>query len=367
MATFFPSGNYFSNYSSNPYQSYSSPVYSGKTLVGYDTGKYSLPVNQNTGSVLGASTSSDGGSFSGSNQTFNSGSQTNQPQEPSQSSMEDQMRGNIENTYSGYENYLNQILSGLNPQAEAQRGTINNQYQQGYNMLSSQLAQGQADLGEERIRTEKSQAKSMKDLASAMRNQFISGQVALGAKGAGDSSAANQYSYALTKMGNQQRGNIASQTADIMREIGGREFKLKNVYDTEIKNIALERDSQLNQVAQWLSEQQNSIKQLLAEGQLRKGQDLNSLAMNAYNQAIQMANQANTVAQNKTAALQSWAMGNASNIQQLRQNMAGIADYTANTPSFTGLNTNIALGGSRNNIPVYGGGYNTDEYQSSIV
>lgn len=300
--------------------------------------RYSKPIPQ----VLGASTSGGGGGSPAPSGGGDSGGGNPNPQ-PSQPSWEDQMRASIENTYNNYNSYLDQIYQGLNPQAEAQRGTVRNQYQQGMNTYGSQLTQGKADLASTREDTLKNQETTFKQLADAMRNQFMSGQVMLGSRGAGDSSAVNQYSYALTKLGNQQRGDVATNTANIIDNINDREFKLQNTYDTETQNIALERDNQLNSISQWLAEQQNAIRQLQAEGQLRKGQDMQSLAMNAYNQAIARANQANEIAANKSSMLQQWALNNASNIQQMKANMGAISQYTPNMPAFQGLNASLGF------------------------
>lgn len=288
--------------------------------------------------------------------------------EPSQPSWEDQMRGNIENVYGNYARELDAIMGGLDPQAEAQRGIVQNQYQQGVNTLTSQKDIGMSDLGRQREITETTQNKTMKDLAEAMRNQFMSGQVMLGAKGAGDSSAVDQYSYALTKLGNKQRGDVAREYAGIQNEINDREFKLKNIYDTEINNIALERDSKLGQISQWFAEQQNQIRQLIAEGGLRKGQDLNALAMNAYNQAINAANQINAEAYNRRSMLEQWAMNNSANIRQLKQNMAAISGYQANPPAFQGLNASWGNVAGQNNPGSFGVSSNlaNDEEQRGI-
>ena len=49
----------------------------------------------------------------------------------------------------------------------------------------------------------------------------------LGARGAGDSSAANQYSYALNRLGSKERGNVMNTTAQSQQEIENQKSKTK--------------------------------------------------------------------------------------------------------------------------------------------
>jgi len=80
----------------------------------------------------------------------------------------------------------------------------------------------------QRGEVEKNQVKTLRDLSENVRNSFMAGNVYLGARGAGDSSASNQYAYALTKMGSKQRADIMNNTSGIMGDIDNREFKLKS-------------------------------------------------------------------------------------------------------------------------------------------
>lgn len=250
-----------------------------------------------------------------------------------------------------YFSALDEAMAGLGTQEQAQKSIIENQYQQALNTYGTQKEQGLRDLSSERTKTEASQNKTMKDLAESMRNQFMSGQVMLGARGAGDSSAANQYSYALTKLGNQQRGDVASQYAEIQNDIADREFKLKSTYDSEIRNIELEKNNMLNQVTQWLAEQQNQIRMMKAEGKANMAQAI-------YNQAIQEANRINTEASNRRNMLDQWALNNASSIKEAAAKMQNLGSYQATMPTIPRFNASVNTTSSpTTNRGIYGGGY----------
>src|SRR3990167_5681529 len=207
--------------------------------------------------------------------------QTSQPvQQPTQQTQQTnqptfdpyaQLRGEISSGWDSYIGSLDKILNeGLPSQQTAQQGIVQSQYGQGVADLGAQKAEGLTELGRTRAKTEQNQVRTLRDLSVNIRNAFQAGNVYLGARGAGDSSAANQYSYALTKLGSQQRSDIMQQGADIFGEIDAREFKLGNIYNQEVNRLGSDRDQKLLGIQSWFAEQQNGIRQAQAQGQLGK-------------------------------------------------------------------------------------------------
>jgi len=280
---------------------------------------------------------------------------------------EAEVRGNIESGYSGYFDKLNAMLNeGLPAQRTAQEGIARSQYEQGIAGLGSQREEGLGMLGRQRERTIESQAKNLRDIAANLRNAFMAGNIYLGSQGAGDSSAANQYSYALTKMGTRQRGDIMRQTADIQREIDDREAKLQNIYTDEVNRLAAERDQKIMGVAQWFAEAQNQIREAQGRGELEKGQDLASLSQNLLNDAINNLNAIKQEEANRRGMLEEWALNNAKSIQQVRANMGTVQGYTPQLPQAPGAIAGQPQIGARGNITVPGYGYNQDEERKTL-
>jgi len=300
--------------------------------------------------------------------------QPSQPSGPSQEELarqryEQEARGAIESGYSGYFDQLNAMLSeGLPAQQTAQRGIAESQYAQGVAGLGSQRTEGLGMLGEQRTRATEGQARNLRDIASNLRSSFMAGNVYLGAQGAGDSSAADQYSYALTKLGTRQRGDVMRQTADIQKEIGNREAKLQNIYTDEVNNLGAERDQKIMGVAQWFAEAQNQIREAQGRGELAKGQDLSSLSQNLLNDAINNLNAIKQESSNKRAALEQWALSNASNIQQVRTNMQGVQGFNPQLPQAPrAIAGQPQMGAQGNiNVPGYYGSSQEDETQKQL-
>jgi hypothetical protein len=277
-----------------------------------------------------------------------------------------QARDAINSGYNQYFGQLDDILNnGLPQQRAAQEGIVNSQYNQGVNDLTTQKNLGVQDLNSERTKATGQQAKTLQDLSDNIRNLFTSGNVYLGAKGAGDSSAANQYSYALTKLGSQQRGDVTSQYANINNDINGRESRLNEIYNGQVNDLGSQRDQQINGIAQWFGEQQNALKQAKAQGQLSQGQDLGQLSQQLLNQALQQLSNVQAEAAQKRASLDQWAMNHASDINSLRSNLSQVSDTNYSMPTASPVNGMPATAGGGGNPSLFG--YGSSEKQKTNI
>lgn len=328
-------------------------------------GNYYAPP-KNTGSVLVASTQGTGG---GTGTNTNTNTNTNNPVNNVQS-ISSQMYDNINSGYNNYFSQLDQMMNqGLPSQANDQTSIVNNQYQQGANTLGSQQTQGMADLGAQSTKVSNTQASNLRDLSTNLGNLFQSGQNYLGTRGAADSSAANQYAYALAKQGSQQRTAINNNTADLQANIGLATTKLKDTYNTALNNLSLDRDSKISQISQWLSQQQNSLRQAQAQGQISKGQDLNAISSNLLGQALNQLTAINSDAQQQKSLLEQWAVQKATSIQDATKNMAIAGSYQAPVQGYNNMSLNSLLSGNTpqtGNIPLYGGYAGNDTQKQQL-
>lgn len=319
----------------NPAIRYSTPTAPSKGTLGATSSSINVPSVSSITNSGGNSTTSTGGSggqdINALFKQFTGGDIAPVGwQPPDVGKIEGQINSGYDSYFSELDNMLNE---GLPSQRAAQEGIAQSQYNQGVNTLTSQRDSGLRDLGTERTKAQASQSKTLKDLSNNISNLFQAGNVYLGARGAADSSAANQYAYALTKLGSKQRGDVTSQYADIQNDISGREFKLNEIFNTESKNLQETFNQKIGSIAQWFGEQQNALKQAKAQGQLSKSQDLASLSQNLLNTALQQLQFAQQEAANRRAALEEWAMNNSQNISQLASNLGQVANYSFTAPT----------------------------------
>lgn len=258
---------------------------------------------------------------------------------------------------SGYNSYFSQLDSILNNDLPSQYGNqnqiISNSYNQAVNDLGTQNTIGQNELQGQRTEIIGQQKKSLKDVAENVRNMFTTGQVMLGTRGAGDSSAANQYSYALTKLGTKARTNVLNQSNMSLDQVRQREFRLGETYRSELSRLQTERDNSMLEIAQWLAGEQSKLRQMRANGELSRSTDLANLSKSLLDQALSALQTTNTAILNRKGQLETWAMNQSTNIAELKKNLAGISTYTApqiNTPVFGGTPT---FSGGNITQPIY--------------
>lgn len=228
--------------------------------------------------------------------------------------------------YTPYFNSLDEQLGIAGGSAESGKATVQSQYEQALRDAALSNTQQQDIFGNQRTETEQNRIKTLKDISTNLRNSFMAGNIYLGARGAGDSSAANQYSYALTKLGNQQRGDVQSQVANILKDIGQRETNLAAVFANEKQKLATARDAGINQVVQWF----DGVKQQLAG---LKGEALRTQSEQAYATAVNELNRIKTESSNLTSQLQTWALNNSKTLAEAKAKLSGVSATGYNQPT----------------------------------
>lgn len=252
------------------------------------------------------------------------------------------MRGEIEGGYNDYFSQLDQMFGGLENQANANTNIAQNSYNQSISDLLANKQQGLGDLGLTEQKLQNNQVKSLRDIASNIQNQYMAGNVMLGARGAGDSSAANQYSYALNRVGSKARGDVMNQTAQSQQEIENQKAKLNNIVTQETSRLNTELSNVKQGIASWLAEQQNAVRGMIAEGRLNKGKDLATLTQNLLTQALSAYQTKAQEISTKRSQLETWAMNNSTNIGQLKSNMQSIGQFTPNMPVAPTVNGSLS-------------------------
>ena len=155
-----------------------------------------------------------------------------------------------------------------------------------------------------------------------------------------------------------------AQTRSIMNDIQDRSFKLKNIYNTEKTKLQASYRQRIGEIQQWFYEQQQSLRGAKGELAVKRGQDLALLSTNALNRALEQINLIREEVSNRKSALESWAMSNATNLQQLKQNLAGIANFNPSLPQAQPIVGQIQASGGNVSTPSVwqpGSAYSKDE------
>lgn len=130
------------------------------------------------------------------------------------------IRNQLSSSWDSYFRSLDDQYNALPGKEQDMQGIARNSYDQSVRDIGFEQENNQALLDKQYRKNEENQVRSLQDIADNIRNLYRSGNIYLGSRGAGDSSAANQYSYAVTKLGSKQRGDVLNQTRSIQIDIG---------------------------------------------------------------------------------------------------------------------------------------------------
>lgn len=274
--------------------------------------------------------------------------------------------GQISDAWDDYLGGLDNQIGNLQNILSSSQDTATSQYNQGLNTLGNQLTQGQQFLEGNREEAQSNQARNLRDISGNIRNAFQAGNVYLGTRGAADSSAANQYSYALTKMGTQQRSDVMQGTAKILNDINQRESMLKSEYDTAVNNLEQQKNERFAEIDQWFNNAMIQIQNAKNEGRFRKAEDLRNASQDALNRAIQEMNRVQSEAQNRRSMLEQWALGVSSDINSLRANWQEISRPQYGLPQASSPNYAPNVDSSGNINYYSGAGGYEDDLQNNI-
>lgn len=250
---------------------------------------------------------------------------------------QERVRNELSGAWDNYFRSLDEQYNNLPGQAEDLNKIAQNSYNQSVLDIGTNQADNQALLDTQKRKNEENQVKSLRDIADNIRNLYRSGNIYLGSRGAGDSSAANQYSYAVTKLGSKQRGGVLEQTRSLANDIADREALLGRLVLSEKSKIKTELDNKVLETSQWLKGMQEQIKGMRANGELQKGQSLAQLSQDILNTATNRLLQAESQARERENGLISWATSNSANINQLKANLKEVSNITATNPVFQKL------------------------------
>lgn len=264
--------------------------------------------------------------------------QPSAPGAPGAPSVEDQARND-------YFAYLDSQMSSLPGVQSSLEGQIGNAYQGQRSSINTALQTTQNNLDQSRNEITENKVSSLRDLDQSMMNQLRAGNVYLGSRGAGDSSASDQYAYALSKMGTQSRSDVQRQANQLYSQV-----------NTQWNNAQSVAQDQLNQLDTWKNSQLADIGQYV---QSLRGNIDAARATYIQDRLSQIDNQVNTYKN----AIATWISSNADSVGQVINQLQqyGISPNTSITSS--GIpSTNWTGGGQTGGNAIFGyGGQRKDE------
>lgn len=232
--------------------------------------------------VLGASTGGNG--YLKSSSSSYKGNDTKKLKK-SISSQFDDIIGNYKSQINELPGQQQRLLSGVDEMANTQKATITS-------ALDNILGKLQGQRGE--IQTQQKQ--TLQDLSDNTRNLFQAGNVYLGARGAGNSSATGMYSAALTQNANKERAGVQRDVNSMYNDVATKEADVQTDFQAQLNEVDSWKQTQTQNIVMQYTDLKRQLEQAKAQA---KGMEKNALAkleMDLYNNAQQQLMQIQSAA-----------------------------------------------------------------------
>lgn len=220
-------------------------------------------------------------------------------------------------------------MAGLIPQQQQQREQgIQNMYGSQVGEIQGARDSAMAGLDVSKQQVAQRQAKSVRDLQENMRNLLQAGNIQLGVGGAGDSSAKDMLSFALSKAAGRSGADISNQAQAMYTDIDMQGNQIKATYDDNLAKLATWRDTNLSEVTKWAQEMLMNIESQKATA---KGQQAAALAANEtniINNALSRLQQIDDQVSSWNKGIQEWALNRMAQIDDAKAKISGYGKYT---------------------------------------
>lgn len=281
------------------------------------------------GSVLGTSA---GGGYSGYSQPTQQGAQlqgTGQQQTNLINDYSKQQQGIINDQYSGYRSYLDNLIGTLPQEQQALEGQVGSQYDSQLADITTGQKNALTDTGRARTQTQENKASSFRDLEENLRNSLYGANQYLGVMGASNSSGANRYAYALTKANNKERAGINKQANSTLADIQSREEKINTTAQGEVQKLNNWKSNQLLEVSKFINDKKSELQQRIAQGEVDRGTALRELNASVFPAAMQRLQQIDSEVKGYRDTILKFAMDNLSSINQAKSSLGQLSSVAA--------------------------------------
>jgi len=237
---------------------------------------------------------------------------------------------------SAYNSAYDQVFSaldqyaGLIPQYQQQREqSVNNLYGTQQNEINTAMQGSLGSLDTSKQNVAANQAKSVRDLQENMRNMLQAGNIQLGIGGAGDSSAANMYAYALSKQAGRNSADISNQASSQYSQIDAQAKQIRATADDNLAKLGTWKADNLNNVLSWAQDQMGNIQSQKINATGQKAQALAAAEAGIIQNALSSLQNIDTQIATWRQGIQSWAANRMATLDDAKLKMANSGQYNS--------------------------------------
>ena len=220
-------------------------------------------------------------------------------------------------------------MAGLIPQQQRQReGNIQNMYTSQVGEIQGSRDSAMAGLDVSKQQVAQRQANSVRDLQENLRNMLQASNIQLGVGGAGDSSAKDMLSFALSKAAARSGADISNQAQAMYTDIDMQGNQIKATYDDNLAKLATWRDNNLSEVIKWAQEMLMNIESQKATAKGQQAAALSANETNIINNALSRLQQIDDQVSSWNKGIQEWALNRMAQIDDAKAKISGYGKYT---------------------------------------
>jgi hypothetical protein len=238
----------------------------------------------------------------------------------------------------------NDLTAGLDRQAglfgdlrQSLEQRINELAQTQRSDIDSERDLAQSRIGDYRQQVRQDQGSTLRDLSADMRNALRAGQMRLGSAGAGSSSAAPMYSYALSKQANQRRGDVMAQTRELMNQLNMKEEDVKNTFVQQKNELDRWKANQLAQVEQDYTNQLSQIESMRGQAATQKRELQNQALQNALNRL----NELDLQAAEWESSMKQWATNRTAQLNDYKAKLGQLTNFNPQQLAYQELQSGL--------------------------
>lgn len=252
------------------------------------------------------------------------------------------VRGEIESGFDEVNRLLDSKLGIAEGQADADRAQVDELFGTQQVGIEGSRDAGIRNIDEERTNVKSQKGETLKDLDERLRNLIQSTQVFLGARGAGDSSAAGRASAAITKAGLKGSSEIMREANSMWNNLTKRELDIKDEFETQMTNLRQWKSDRLADISSFVRNVQQQIADQKATASAAKAQALANLETNLMNQAFASLQQIDNQMATWQSQVQQWALNSSNNVNQVKariQELSNVQFQGFVPPTLPGIRT----------------------------
>ncbi len=219
-------------------------------------------------------------------------------------------------------------MAGLIPQQEAERkASLTNLYNAQRNEINTAMQGSLGALDASRANVKANQVQSVRDLQDNLRKMLQAANIQLGIGGAGDSSAANMYAYALSKQAGRGSADISNQASRQYAAIDAQAQQIRATADDQLAKLETWKATNLDNIVVDTQNRLDNIRAQKANATGQRAAALVSAEQSIINNALTQLQKIGDQATQWQQALTAWTLDRMATLDDAKLQISGLGKY----------------------------------------